>query len=160
MGLWVPVEESRWELSYEDMARSHVKELVREAFELTDVAVDADGDLPFPCGTAMFYVSVVRGGRLVRVWSQAVAAIDVKKSVLREVNEANAGLVLSRVFATGSAVVVEGCLPVEALRAQDLAALCHEVGTTADSVGSMLAAVHGGHVAFPDGCPAGFEREA
>jgi len=52
------VEGRRWRLSYEDMARSHVKELVREAFELDEVVVDSDGDLPFPCGTAMFYASL------------------------------------------------------------------------------------------------------
>jgi hypothetical protein len=31
-----------------------------------------------------------------------------------------------------------------------LAAVCHEVGSTADRVGQLLAAVHGGHVAFED----------
>lgn len=145
------------------MASSHVKELAREAFELQEVVVDPDGDLPFPCGTAMFYVSVVGDGRLVRVWSRAVAGIhlkkEVRKSVLREVNEANSQLTLARVYALGSCVWVEGCLPVEPLRSGDLARLCWEVGTTADRLGSMLAAVHGGHVVFPDGCDAGFERE-
>ena len=141
------------------MARSHVKELAREAFALEEVVVDDDGDLPFPCGTAMFYVSVVRDGRLVRVWSRAVTGIAPKKPVLREVNEANAGLVLARVYATGSGVWVEGCLPVEPLRADDLGRLCWEVGTTADRLGSMLSAVHGGHVVFPDGCEAGHECE-
>jgi hypothetical protein len=147
-------------LSYEDMARSHVKELVREAFGLEEVVVDSDGDLPFPCGTAMFYASVVHEGQLLRVWSQAVAGVQVNKSVLREINEVNAGLVLARVYATGSSVVVEGCLPVETLRAKELGALCFEVGTTADKLGSLLAAVHGGHVVFPEGCDAGFEHEA
>ncbi len=146
-------------LSYEDMARSHVKELVRGAFELEEVVVDSDGDLPFPCGTAMFYASVVSDGRLLRVWSQVVAGIHVNKAVLREVNETNAGLVVARVYATASAVLVEGCLPVETLRAKDLGALFFEVGTTADKLGSMLAAVYGGHVVFPEGCEAGYEHE-
>jgi hypothetical protein len=146
-------------LSYEDMARSHVKELVREAFGLGELVVDEDGDLPFPSGTAMFYVSVVSGGRLVRVWSRAVTGIEPKKAVLREINDANAGLVLARVHATGPCVWVEGCLPVESVAAGDLGRLCYEVGTTADRLGSMLAAVHGGSVAFPDGCDAEHERE-
>lgn len=110
-------------MSYEDMARSHVKELAREAFQLSEVVVDPDGDLPFPCGTAMFYVSVVRDGRFVRVWSQAVAGIEVGKRVLREVNEANSALVFARVYATPYGVWVEGCLPVESLRADDLGRL-------------------------------------
>lgn len=46
-------------MSLQDMARSHVKELAREAFGLDEVVVDEDGDLPFPYGTAMVYVSVV-----------------------------------------------------------------------------------------------------
>lgn len=139
------------------MARSHVKELAREAFQLSEVVVDPDGDLPFPCGTAMFYVSVVRDGRFVRVWSQAVAGIEAGKRVLREVNEANGALVLARVYATSHGVWVEGCLPVESLRADDLGRLAWEVGTTADRVGSMLAAVHGGTVVFPDGCDSAHE---
>lgn len=141
------------------MARSHVKELVREAFELDEVVVDGDGDLPFPCGTAMFYASVVRGGRLLRVWSRAVNGIQVNKPVLREVNEVNAGLVLARVYATETAVWVEGCLPVDSVRARDVGMLCAEVGSTADKLGSMLAAVHGGFVAFPDAAECGYEHE-
>lgn len=139
------------------MARSHVKELAREAFELHDVVVDEDGDLPFPCGTAMFYVSVAEGGRLVRVWSRAVSGISVRKPVLQELNEANATLRLARTYATTSSVWVEGYLPVESLTPRDLGCLCVEVGTTADRLGSMLAAVHGGHVAFPGGCDAQHE---
>jgi hypothetical protein len=41
---------------------------------------------------------------------------------------------------------------VEVLRSRDVGALCHEVGSTADRLGSMLAAVHGGTVVFPGGC--------
>ena len=133
------------------MARSHVKELVRTVFELDEVVVDADGDLPFPCGTAMFYLSVVGDGRLLRVWSRAVAGVKVNKPVLQELNEVNAGLTVARVWATGDEVWVEGCLPVQVLRPRDVGALCMEVGTTADKLGSMLAAVFGGRVARPDG---------
>ena len=146
-------------MSYEDMARSHVKELARAAFELDEVVVDADGDLPFPCGTAMFYMSLVRRGRLLRVWSRAVAGIRVNKPVLREINEINAGLTFSRAWATEDEVWVEGCLPVEPLRVSDVGVLCTEVGMTADRLGSMLAAVYGGRVAFPHGAEAGHECE-
>ncbi len=71
------------------------------------------------------------------------------KAVLRELNETNASLLLARVFADGSSLVVEGCLPVEPLQARDLALLCQEVGSTADRLGSLLSAVHGGQQAFP-----------
>ena len=133
------------------MARSHVKELVRDAFTLEEVVVDDDGDLPFPCGTAMLYLSVVGNGRLLRVWSRAVAGIKVNKPVLSEINEVNAGLTVGRVWATGDEVWVEGCLPVQIARPRDVGALCYEVGTTADRLGSMLAAVYGGRVARPEG---------
>ena len=133
------------------MARSHVKELAREAFELAEVVVDPDGDLPFPFGTAVLYVSVVADGRLVRVWARAADGIAVTKPVLREVNDANAGLVLARAWMHGDALMIEGCLPVETLRAEDLRALVSEVGRTADQLGAMLATVHGGKVALPVG---------
>jgi hypothetical protein len=141
------------------MARSHVKELMREAFELDEVIVDADGDLPFPCGTAMVYVSLARRGRMLRVWSRAVDGLRINKPVLREINEVNTGLTLARVWATDDAVWVEGCLPVEVLRVCDVGVLCTEVGMTADRIGSMLAAVHGGRVAFPDAAELGHECE-
>ena len=120
------------------------------AFELDELVVDGDGDLPFPCGTAMFYMSVVGRGRLLRVWSRAVSGIRVNKPVLKEINDVNATLTLSRVWADDDEVWVEGCLPVETLRPNDVGSLCMEVGTTADRMGSMLAAVHGGRVVFPD----------
>ena len=146
----LPVEERRCEISYEGMARSHVKELAREAFELDHVVVDEDGDLPFPFGTAMVYVSVVGEGRLMRVWACAVSGIELTKPVLKEINEVNAGLVLSRVWGTGDQVWIEGCFPVEVLRPCDVGVLLAEVGRTADRLGSLLAAVHGGWVACPE----------
>ena len=142
------------------MARSHVERLVREAFELEHVVVDEDGDLPFPCGTAMFYASVIREGRLLRVWSRAVVGVHVTKHVLREINDANTSLVLSRAYARGSAVWVEGCLPVEVLRPQDVGFLCTEVGTTADKLGCLIATVHGGQVAVPDAAEHGHQCES
>ena len=146
-------------MSYEDMARSHVKELAREAFELDEVVVDGDGDLPFPYGTAMVYASVVGGGRVLRVWSRAVNGIDVKKAVLREINEVNAGLIISRVWATDAAVWVEACMPIEILRPLDVGCMVSEVGRTADTLGSMLAAVHGGWVANPEAAEHEWEDE-
>ncbi len=88
------------------------------------------------------------------MWSRAVSGIQVNKAVLREIDEANRNVLFARVHTRvhtrGPNVFVEGSLPVESLRVKDLAFLCTEVGGTADRVGSMLAAVHGGRVAFPD----------
>ena len=57
-------------MSYLERARWHVKELAREAFDLIEVVVDRDGDLPFLNGTAVLHMSVVnrprRAGRAAR----------------------------------------------------------------------------------------------
>ena len=132
------------------MARSHVKELLRTAFRWEQVVVDEDGDVPIRCGTAMVYASVVGKGRLVRVWSRAVAGVRPTKAVLRELNSANAHATVARVYAEHSAVWVEGHVPVEGLRVMDLKQLCREVGDLADHLGQMLSAVHGGSVTFPE----------
>ena len=52
------------------MARSHVKELAREAFELNELVVDADGDLPFHHGQ----VRHEGAGTWPREWTTAQAA--------------------------------------------------------------------------------------
>ena len=132
------------------MARSHVKELLRTAFGWEQVLVDEDGDVPITCGTAMVYASVVDKGRLVRVWSRAVAGVRATKSVLREINDANVHAGVARVYAQHDAVWVEGHFPIEGLRVKDLKQLCREVGDLADHLGQLLAAVHGGSVTFPE----------
>ena len=154
------VDEKRQRLSYEDMARSHVKELVREAFAFEQVAVDEDGDVPLPCGTALVYASVVGKGRLVRVGARAAAGVQPTKSVLREVNDANVHAGVARVYAQHHAVWVEGHFPIEGLRVQDLGQLCAEVGHLADHLGQMLAAVHGATVTFPQAADVPSEGES
>ncbi len=54
------------------MARSHVRQLLRDGMELDEVAMDADGDSQFRHGTAMYYVSTLFGGYMTRIWSNAV----------------------------------------------------------------------------------------
>ena len=121
-------------MSYQDMARSHVKELVRETFDLSEV-VDED-DLSFPCGSAMLCESVVRDGCVLRLWSRGVIGLRVNMPVQREMDEVNVGLRFSRVSSRHDGVWVEGCLPIEMLRVPELQAPFHEVGTTADRLGS------------------------
>lgn len=137
-------------MAYVDLARSHVKECLREAFELSNVNVDCDGDVPFVHGTAIYYVTVRTDGRRVKVWAHAVSGLKQTASLLREVNEVNMGLELSRAYLLRDLLVVEGVLPVEGLIPADLRDLCLEVGSTADDVGEMVSTVHGGIVARPD----------
>lgn len=83
------------------------------------------------------------------MWSVAVRGVKVTAAVLRELNEANGALELSRVYAVFDRVVVEGTVAVDGLTAAELRALCLEVGDTADRLGQLVAAVHGGDVALP-----------
>lgn len=137
-------------MAYEDMARSHVRELLRVGMELPEVVMDADGDFPFRHGTAMYYVSVMFCGHMARIWSNAVYGVRTKGPVLREVNSTNESLLHGRAFIQGSTLVVEAYLPVESLEPAYLAAVCCEIGRTADQLGQLIATVHGGHVVFDD----------
>ena len=142
------------------MARSHVKELLRTAFGWEQVVVDEDGDVPISCGSAVVYASVVGRGRWVRVWSRAVSGVGPTKAVLREVNDANRSAGVARVYAANRAVWVDGHFPVEGLEVEDLRQLCTEVGELADHLGQLLAAVHGGSVAFPEAADVPSEGES
>jgi hypothetical protein len=130
------------------MAHSHVQRMLREAMELDEVKQDDDGDYPFRHGTAMYYLSVGRGGHLVRIWSYAVHGLKHKGPVLREVNEANEQLTHARAYLRAGTLVVEAIIPIQPLVPAYLAAVCEEVGETADRVGHLMAAVHGGVGAF------------
>ena len=144
-------------MAYTDLARSHVRECVRDAFGLSELVEDADGDLPFRHGTAAYYVTLRKDGQRVKAWSWAVREVKATAPLLRELNEVNGELELARIFWRSRAVVVEGVLPVDDLTPERLRELCVEVGQTADRVGQVLAAVYGGEVAFADeegdGCP-------
>lgn len=137
-------------MAYVDLARSHVKECLREAFELPTLSVDDDGDVPFAHGTAVYYVTVRSDGKRVKVWANAVVGVKRTAALQREINEVNAGLELARVYLVQDRLVIEGVLPVEPLLPADLRDLCLEVGITADEVGEMVSTVHGGVVARPD----------
>jgi hypothetical protein len=130
------------------MAHSHVQRMLREAFELDELEQDGDGDYPFRHGTAMYYLTVLRGGHLVKVWSYAVSGLRPTAPVLREVNDLNARLLHSRAFLCGGHLQLEAFLPIESLVPGYLAAVCLELGRAADEVGQLLAAVHGGQVCF------------
>lgn len=137
-------------VSYMAMAHSHVQRMLREGLELESIEQDCGGDYRFRHGTAVYYLSVGRGGHLLKIWSQAAYGVKPTKSFLREVNSANERLMHCRAYMSGETLVLEAFLPIETLVPRYLAAVCHEVGSTADRVGQLLAAVHGGHVAFED----------
>lgn len=130
------------------MAHSHVQRMLREGMELEHIEQDGDGDYPFRHGTAIYYLSVGRGGHLLRIWSHAAYGVQPTKSVLREVNSTNEQAMHCRAYMTGETLMVEAFVPIESLIPGYLVAVCQEVGATADRVGQLLAAVYGGQVAF------------
>lgn len=139
------------------MAHSHIQRMMREAMELDgEIVQDSDGDYPFRHGDAAYFLSVGRGGHLVKIWSHAVFGLKHTSAVLREVNEANEQLMHCRVYLTGGTLVVEAFLPIETLIPGYLAAVCSEVGTVSDRMGHLMAAVHGG-IVVPDFASEGAE---
>jgi hypothetical protein len=132
------------------MAHSHLQRMLREGMELDEVRQDCDGDYPFRHGTAMYYLSVGRGGHMVKIWSNVVYGLKNTAPVLREINATNERLMHCRMFLSGTTLQIEAFLPVQPLVSAYLTAVCHELGETADSVGQLLAAVHGGMVTFDD----------
>jgi hypothetical protein len=129
------------------MAHSHVQRMLREGMGIEDVLQDGDGDYPFRQGTALYYLSVGHGGHLLRIWSAAAYGVQPTKPVLREVNATNQGAMHCHAFMAGTTLMIEAFVPIESLMPAYLAAVCQEVGSTADHVGQLLAAVHGGQVA-------------
>jgi len=137
-------------LSYTQMAHSHLQRMLREGMELDEIQQDCDGDYPFRHGTAAYYLSVGRGGHMVKVWSNVVFGLKGTAGVLREINATNEQLMHCRMFLSGTTLQIEAFLPIEPLVPGYLTAVCHELGETADSVGQLMATVHGGCLAFAD----------
>lgn len=85
---------------------------------------------------------------LARIWSNAVYGVKEKGAVLREVNSTNQSLYHGRAFVQNSTLVIEAYLPIDPLEPAFLAAVCCEIGSTADRLGQLVATVHGGSVMF------------
>jgi hypothetical protein len=133
-------------MAFVDMARSHVERMLREGFELERVVTDGDGDWPFRHRSAAYWLTLSPTGHLVRAWSRVVEGVKPTAGLLREVNDANSRLLHSRAYVERGVVWLEAVLPVQPLEADYLAAVCSEIGCTADALGPLLAAVHGGWV--------------
>lgn len=88
-------------VSYMAMAHSHVQRMLREGLELESIEKDCGGAYRFRHGAAVYYLSVGRGGHLLKIWSQAAYGVKPTKSVLREVNSANERLMHCRAYMSG-----------------------------------------------------------
>ena len=129
--------------------RAYVESLLREQWD-GDVSRDAEGDWAFRHGAAAGWVAV-RECPYLRLEVFAYAAHGVKSSakLLREINEANWGLVDGRVYWRGGFVVVETSFDAQRVDAESLERACLSVGRTADDLSIFLAAVFDGQTPFP-----------
>jgi hypothetical protein len=129
--------------------RAYVESLLREQWD-GDVSRDSEGDWAFRHGAAAGWVAV-RESPYLRLDVFAYAAHGVKSSakLLREINEANWGLVDGRVYWRGGFVVVETSIDAQRVDAESLERACLSVGSTADDLSVFLAAVFDGQTPFP-----------
>ncbi len=127
------------------LLRSHVERCLQDIWEVCRVSTDSDGDYPFRRGSAQCFVRLEDGDpQLARVFG--IAAIGVKRSakLLVELNDTSARCRTVSVGWHNGAVIVEQPLHVAAVRRTTLRQACEAVGSVADDIGIMIAAVHGG----------------
>ena len=136
--------------------RAFVERLLMAEFETDELTVDADGDVPFHCGSAACWVGIeTRSAMAVRVWAVAAEGIRPTAAALREVNDLNLRAGLAKVVLVGGRVVVELRLPADQVSAGSLSRACRHVVGLADEVGVLFAGVFGGSTPYPAVAEAG-----
>lgn len=130
--------------------QSHIRQCLQDSWEVPNLQVDDDGDVPFRAGVAAGWVAAVDGEPpLVRVWAHAAFGIKGTAAVLREINDINRRGCTARVYWDDGAVVVEQTLHADGVDAVTLDHAWEAVSTVANDVGPMLTVVHGGATPFP-----------
>ncbi len=130
--------------------RSHVERCLQDLWDRRDIGADGDGDYPFRWGSAACFVRVEPGDPpLVRVWAQAAVGVKRSAKLLAELNDVNQRTRTAHAFYADHLVVVEQPVHAGAVDRVTLQQACESVGTVADDIGTMIAAVHGGHTPFP-----------
>lgn len=129
------------------MAHSNLQRMMREAMELDrEITHDCDGDYPLRHGDATYFLSVGRGGHMVKIWSHAVFGGKHTAAVLREGERGQRAAPAMPGLSHRRRAVIEAFLPIEPLIPRYLGAVCCEVGTLAARIGPLMAAVHSGTV--------------
>lgn len=132
------------------LLRSHVERCLQDVWEVNELGVDSDGDYPFRQGTAMCWVSPF-GGPVpgVRVFAHAAHGVKPSGRLLREVNELNGRSTWARVVVANGVVRVTSELHWAGVDRLALEQAIRAVGTVADDIGALMAAVYGGDTPFP-----------
>lgn len=129
--------------------RAYVEKLLRQAADDQPVHADEDGDFPFPWGTAMGWVQVVDAEPpIVRVMAHAAYGLRATAALRKEIDEINARATFAKVFLSGGHLVVTYAMPAEALSVAMLRRATVHVGSVAEDIGGLAAAVYGGQTPF------------
>jgi hypothetical protein len=127
------------------LLRSHVERCLQDIWEVCRVTTDSDGDYPFRRGTAQCFVRLEDGDpQLARVFGYAVIGVKRPAKLLIELNDISARSRTVNVGWHNGAVIVEQPMHIAAVRRTTLQQACEAVGSVADDIGAMIAAVHGG----------------
>ena len=128
---------------------AYLEQLLRQHLEAEPIT-DGDGDFPFRWGTAACWVSLQMAPRWrVQVFAHAAHGVKQSARLLREVNDVNARLVDGRVYWRGGVVLVETSIEAASLDAASLDNAARVVGSTADDVGGLIAAMFDGSTPYP-----------
>ncbi len=139
-----------------DRIRPYLEKLLKEGFDLPELAPDPDGDYPFRYRSAGYYVRLVNEqSPTVQVFSIALREVKRSAKLFSAVNEVNAQIAFARVYVVANQVVVATELVADTLDDQELGNACNIVGRIADKVGPELQAQFGGRMLFEDEIRAG-----
>ena len=134
--------------------RSHVELLLQREWDVCRVLSDEDGYFPYRHGTAACYVSVLDlDPPMVRVFAHAAYGLKPTLKVLREINEIQGRSVSARVELRRDVVVVSQTFSPIGLTQPVLAQAMGAVGSVADDVGTLLAAMFDGATPFKHEIP-------
>lgn len=129
--------------------RAYVEKLLRECC-LDQVEADGDGDYPFRWGTAACWVRVHEHPHArVEVFAQVVHGVRPSARLLREINEANRRIVAGRVYEWEGTILAAQSVHAHGLQGDTLVSACVGIGTVADDLGSLLAAMFDGQTPYP-----------
>lgn len=131
------------------MLRSHVERCLQDVWEQPHLVTDDDNDYPYRWGTAACWVHVGTGSSpVVRVFAHAVHGVKKSARLLTELNDLNTRARLIRVLWDHHNVVVSADLSWTAIDRPTLHRTLVAVGSAADDIGTLVAAVHGGNTPF------------
>jgi hypothetical protein len=135
-----------------DRIRPYVEKLLKEGFNIHDLAPDPDGDYPFRYRSAGYFVRLYNEpAPTVQLFSVVVRDIKRTPKLLSKLNDINAGAAFVRVYWLDHKVIASTELVAETLDGEELGNACNVVGGVADAIGRGLVADFGGHVLFEEG---------